>query len=103
MEEFFSNPCTLGFIGGLVLSFYNFIEPARLPDNEKPSFNLIYWVTFLFWPALGLLFVHVYILSNVEVSGLIALQVGLTSPLILKGLISSASGISTEIKTPAEA
>lgn len=87
--SFFSSPRTLGFIGGLVLSFYNLIEGAKLPDEEKPTFDIFYWITFIFWPLLGLLFVHAYILSGIKIDGLIALQVGLTSPLILKGLISS--------------
>ncbi|MBC6401709.1 MAG: hypothetical protein GDA42_11455 [Ekhidna sp.] len=89
IAKFFSSPRTSGFIGGLVLNIYNLIESTKLPDVEEPSLDTFYWLTFFFWPLLGLLFVHVYLLSGMDIDGLIALQVGLTSPLILKGLISS--------------
>jgi len=100
MKEFFSSPLTLGFIGGFVLSIYNLIEAAKLPREERPDLDFFYWLSFLFWPLMGLLFVHVYLLSGIEVHGLIALQVGLTSPLILKGLITHAPLSDNVIKTP---
>ena len=98
-----NSPESLGFIGGLVLSIYNLLKVAKLPNEERPSFDIFYWIAFIFWPLLGLLFVHVYCLSGMQVKGLVALQVGLTSPLILKGLISKPITSETIIKTPPEA
>jgi len=97
------SPESLGFIGGLVPGIYNLLEVAKLPEPDRPSFNLFYWITFIFWPLLGLLFVHVYWLSGMHVKGLVALQVGLTSTLILKGLISKPLSAGPNLKTPSEA
>lgn len=87
--DFFNSPQMPGFVGSSFLSIYNPLEVANLSTESRPFFDIFYWISFTFWPALGMLFVHIYHLSGIEVKGLLALQAGLISPLILKGLITS--------------
>lgn len=77
-----------GMAGGLMLSVYNLIETKKLPIEQVPVFDRWYWIFFWFWPLVGALFVHAYIESGNEMKGIVAVQIGLSSPLILKGMLT---------------
>lgn len=90
MIKLFSYPWVWGVIGGIVLNIFNLIELTRVDKKEWPNFkSVIYWISILAWPILGGILVHLYnITSSTTNANLIAFQIGLTSPLIIRTLVT---------------
>jgi hypothetical protein len=80
----------IGFFGGLTLNILNLLELQNVPPQNRPNFkDLFYWLPYIIWPLLGGLLVYLYESSGTQLNSLIAFQVGLTAPLIIKALISA--------------
>lgn len=94
--------------GGIILAVYKAIEHSRRDECEKHK-GLYYglWLLAVFFalPILGGMMVVVYLANGDKISPLLSLQVGLTSPAIVEGIIAAAAnkGAKNPVRTPKDA
>lgn len=63
--------------GGLAIKLLDLLEIANLPKNKRPDLkDFFYWLPFLLFPFLGAGLVGVYIWSKIEMSPILAFNVG---------------------------
>ena len=80
----------MAVIGGLIFNFLQLMEFANIPKENRPDFkDWLYWVPYLVWPLLGGLLAFAYLESGLIFSPLIALNVGLSAPLIFRQMVNS--------------
>lgn len=85
--------CIAG-IGGFILFSFSLTEHFNKSDEDKLNWaRYSIWFLFLFigLPALGIIMVSVYVLNGDKLSAMLAFQVGLTSPAIVKALMSATA------------
>lgn len=84
----------LAALGGLILFAFSVAEHFNKKEEDKLAFSrYALWFLFLFFglPFLGVVMVAVYIMNGDKLSALLAFQVGLTSPAIVKAFMSAAA------------
>lgn len=76
-----------GFLGGLLVELAKAHAMART-DEERPSYygTVGYWVTAFFMCAAGAMLVWIYQDPDVEMNKLLALNIGVSAPLIITAL-----------------
>jgi hypothetical protein len=79
----------MGVMGGFVLDIMNFIEFANTPKDRRPDLDMIYWLAFLAWPLLGGFLVYLYNGEPTQLTRVVAFQIGMSSPLILKAMVTT--------------
>lgn len=83
-------PIIYAAFGGFAINLLNLIELRNVPKERRPDFkDWLYWLTFLAWPFLGAGLAFVYLQSNMKLEPILALNVGLSAPLILKSMASA--------------
>lgn len=76
--------------GGFIYNILQLMELIKVPKENRPDFkDWIYWIPYLVWPLLGGLLAYAYLESGLTFSPLIALNVGLSAPLIFRQMINS--------------
>ncbi len=88
-------PVLLGFVGGCAVEALEWFRIRKelykgVPDWSK---NFLYWVVTLVMAGLGGLLVFIYQASGVEVSPIVAFNIGASAPLILQSLIAQVPEI----------
>lgn len=81
-------------IGGLILFSFSVAEHFNKSSEDKLGLvRYSGWFLFLFvgLPLLGVIMVGVYVLNGDKLSAMLAFQVGLTSPAIVKNLMSTTA------------
>lgn len=81
-------------IGGFILFAFSVAEHFNKSDEDKLGLIRYFgWFLFLFigLPFLGVVMVGVYVLNGDKLSAILAFQVGLTSPAIVKALMSATA------------
>jgi hypothetical protein len=76
---------TLGACGGLLVKLAELAELRGVPPAERPSLrDPIYWIPVALWPAAGALLVYAYTAEVPDMSRLLALNIGVSAPLIIR-------------------
>ena len=81
-------------IGGFILFAFSVAEHFNKSNEDKLGLVRYFgWFVFLFLglPFLGVVMVGVYVLNGDKLSAMLAFQVGLTSPAIVKALMSATA------------
>ena len=77
----------LGACGGLLVKLAELAELRGVPKPERPSLrDPIYWIPVALWPAAGALLVYAYTAEMPEMSRLLALNIGVSAPLIIRSM-----------------
>ncbi|MFI5371318.1 MAG: hypothetical protein ACHQ52_07135 [Candidatus Eisenbacteria bacterium] len=80
----------LGAGGGLLVKLVELAELRRVPPADRPSLrDPIYWIPVFLWPCAGALLVYVYAGSDQPMSRALALNIGVSAPLIIRTMASS--------------
>ena len=75
----------LGACGGLLVKLVELAELRGVPRPERPSLrDPIYWIPVALWPAAGALLVYAYTAEVPGMSRLLALNLGVSAPLIIR-------------------
>lgn len=94
----------LAAAGGLIMNILKLFEMAKIPKRERHDLkDWIYWVQFIFWPFVGALLVYVYENSSGDLTPILALNVGISSPLIINAMAKANPFQSKSINTQAGA
>ena len=85
MSEYISPTMFLAALGGLTASFMNLLEIGKLPKDRRPDLkDWLYWLNFVGGPLLGLLVGFLYSEGPTPLGRLVAFQLGLSAPLIVR-------------------
>jgi hypothetical protein len=80
----------VGVLGGLAGGLVNLHEWGLLPKSQRPDRDCIYWIAVLvIGPALGGILAGAYEASGMKLRPIVALNVGVTAPLVLRSWLST--------------
>ena len=86
-----------GAAGGLAALIFSLIAALSKPPQERPLFKSpLFWVVHIFiLPAVGAGLVWAYAASSVTLNPILAINIGASGPLVLRGL---AAGVTFDTK-----
>ena len=85
-----NTPVLLAGVGGFAINILHLIEYAKRPTIERPDFrDKLFYVPYVAWPVLGSILAYAYVESGVQLSPILALNVGLSAPLILRAVVEA--------------
>lgn len=102
VSEVFCMPVVMAAIGGLSICLLNLAELRHVPKESRPDLDLVYWLAFLIWPVLAGFVAYVHNDPVHPLGKLLAFQIGLSCPLILRSM-SSVIPFQIEKPLPPEA
>ncbi len=77
----------LAVIGGFLVNILQLVEYSKLPKTKRPDFkDILFYVPYVAWPVSGGVLVFSYQASGITLSPILALNIGLSAPLILKAM-----------------
>ena len=80
----------LASLGGLAINILHLVEYSKRPKAERPDFkDWLFWIPYPTWPLLGGLLAFAYERSGVQLSPILALNVGLSAPLIFRAMLDA--------------
>lgn len=80
----------LGAAGGLLVKLVELAELRHVRPADRPSLrDPIYWIPVALWPLAGTLLVYVYAGSDQPMSRALALNIGVSAPLIIRTMAAS--------------
>ncbi len=80
-------PICLAASGGLAIKLLDLMELSSIARDRRPNLkDLVYWLPFFIGPVLAALVAFAYVKSNFELRPVLALHVGVSAPLILRGM-----------------
>lgn len=87
--------------GGLAVSGLGLLELQGVPAEQRPDFkDPLYWLPFVAWPVVGVVLTIAYTSSGTSMNPILAINVGASAPLILKGMVNAAAISQGPIETP---
>ncbi|MGZ3240089.1 MAG: hypothetical protein ACXWJK_06810 [Burkholderiaceae bacterium] len=96
--SFFQSGVLFAATGALAIDLLKLAEIRNLPKQERPDLKEIwYWIPFLVLPFLGAGLAYVYLMSGIELKPLLAVNIGISAPLIIRTMASTAPHISKPI------
>lgn len=89
--------------GAFAIKLLELAELHKVTPSERPDFkDILYWVPFLILPVLGGGLAQVYVSSDTVLSPLLAVNIGVSAPLILRAMAQAAPE-PTVVNTPKNA
>lgn len=87
--------------GAFSIKLLELAELHKISPEERPDLcDWLYWLPFLVLPILGGGLAYVYISSDTFLSPLLAVNVGLSAPLMLRAMAQAIPSEPSIIKTP---
>jgi len=97
-----TTPIWLAAFGGFAINILHLVEYSKRPKIERPDFkDWMFWLPYPVWPVLGGILAYAYQESGVQLSPILALNVGLSAPLILRAMVE-ANPIKPSVVDPGE-
>ena len=97
MESFHWATTVFACAGGLFVNLLNMVELGKIPPHERPVLDWIFWVPYFIWPIIGGSIALAYQLSNINLSPILGLQVGVTAPLIIRSMANTPPSQQQEV------
>ncbi len=73
--------------GAAAIKLLELAELRTVPKAERPDFSdLLYWLPFAVSPAIGGGLAYVYLMSKIAMEPILAVNVGISAPLILRAM-----------------
>lgn len=89
------------FFGALALKLLEFTELAKIPKASRPDLkDPVYWVAYAIMPMVGGGLAYAYVASSVEMKPMLAINVGVSAPLILRAMAQLNPFQEGSIKVP---
>jgi hypothetical protein len=89
------------FFGALALKLLELTELAKISRANRPDLtDIIYWVPYAIMPIVGGGLAFAYVASSVEMKPMLAINVGVSAPLILRAMAQLNPFESNSIKVP---
>lgn len=95
------DPVWFAALGALAIQLLGLMELSKIPRSQRPDFrDVFYWIPYFIHPALGGLLAFAYVASSTDLAPMLAINVGVTAPLILR---SAANAVDKPIEVPEDA
>jgi hypothetical protein len=92
MTGLFPAAVEFAFLGALGIQLLGIMELSKVPKNQRPDFkDFIYWIPFAIHPLVGAGLAYAYVASGESLAPLLAINVGVTAPLVLKTIATNAN------------
>ena len=90
--------------GAFAIKLLELSELYKVPMPERPDLkDWLYWIPFVILPLLGGGLAHIYISSNTILSPILAFNIGVAAPLIVRAMAQANPLEATAIDTPDDA
>lgn len=90
--------------GAFAVKLLELAELHKVPKLERPDLkDWLYWVPFLVMPVLGGWLAYAYVSSNMVLSPILAINVGVSAPLVLRAMAQINPLDSGPVNTPDDA
>lgn len=87
MDEFLTKPVFFAIFGALAIKLLELVELHKVPKLERPDFkDWLYWLPFGVMPIIGGGLAFMYTSSNIALQPVLAVNVGVSAPLILRAM-----------------
>ena len=87
--------------GAFGIKLLELAELHKIPKVDRPDlYDWLYWVPFVIMPLLGGGLAHAYVSSSALLSPILALNVGVSAPLILRAMAQVNPLDNSTINTP---
>ncbi len=97
-NSFFQSSVLFAGAGALAVELLKLSEVRNIPKHERPDFNeWLYWLPFLILPLLGAGLAYVYAMSEIVLKPILAVNIGISAPLIIRTMASSAPRVTGPI------
>lgn len=85
------------FLGGIAINFLRLVELAHVPPQQRPATftDPMYVTQFFVLPLVGGGLAFAYNASNIPLTPILAVNIGVSAPLILKSFASALPPIGT--------
>lgn len=85
-------PVIFAAIGAIAIKLLELAELKNVRRANWPDFRSFpYWLGFLFSPVLGGFVAYVYVASEIRLAPIVAVNVGVSAPVILKAMANAAA------------
>lgn len=99
-----AQPVWFAVFGAFSIKLLEIAELYKLPKIERSDLkDWLYWVPFIILPAIGGGLAQMYVSSNTILSPMLAVNVGVSAPLILRALAQVNPLEANSIQTPDDA
>jgi hypothetical protein len=89
--SFIQNDTIAASAGALGLKLLELAEIRNLPPERRPNLkDIIYWASYVIMPLLGGGLAYIYIISDISLKPILAMNIGISAPLILRTMAQSA-------------
>jgi hypothetical protein len=93
--SFFQAGVVFAASGAFGVKLLELAEVRNIPKDQRPDLKeLIYWIPFFVLPALGAGLAYMYIMSDIALKPILAVNVGVSAPLILRTMASLPASLS---------
>ena len=87
--------------GAFAIKLLELAELHKVPAVERPDLkDWVYWLPFLILPILGGGLAYAYISSSTSLSPILAVNVGVSAPLMLRAMAQASPLEPAVVKTP---
>src|SRR5690349_17662817 len=80
-------PLIIAGVGAVLINLLRLAELSGVKKEDRPDFkDFIYWLPFLVWPVVSVFLAWIYVQMKYDMNPLMSLQVGASSPLIMRAI-----------------
>lgn len=92
------NTVIFAALGGFVVNLLNLLEVRNVPKKQRPDFkDVFYWIPYLVHPLLGAVLAYAYVKSGMSLKPLLAMNVGISAPLVFRSMAEASPFRSKDI------
>jgi hypothetical protein len=96
--SFFQSGVLFAAAGALAVELLKLAEIRNLPKHERPDLKeALYWVPFLILPLLGAGLAYMYVMSDIVLKPVLAVNIGISAPLIIRTMASTVPKVAGPI------
>ena len=97
-SSFFHSSVLFAGGGALAVELLKLSEVRNIPKHERPDLKeFLYWLPFLILPLLGAGLAYVYAMSEIVLKPILAVNIGVSAPLIIRTMASTAPKVAGPI------
>lgn len=85
-------------LGGLATRLCDLLAWSNTPRNQRPDIDRFYAIPFIIMPVLGSILVYIYLISDMQLNPLLAFNVGISAPVIVRSALGIPNNKSVDLK-----
>ena len=96
--SFFQSGVFFAAAGALAVELLKLAEIRNIPKHERPDLKeVLYWLPYLIIPLLGAGIAYMYIMSDIVLKPILAVNVGASAPLIIRTMMTTVPKVAGPI------